>query len=161
MWMTRFHYHSFQSCWGFCFVFRFAGFLSVTGLCVPSPKHQMQDRLHRARWRGSHYFTGSHTQARALLRAWRGVWARGRGAVLVFQCRVWYCAILPFSRDQQEKASPRLSVLAYQTSMVFICKHQALETSRAHKLVPSHFWKEEAHSPTEAEFVHSSLPIHP
>ena len=39
------------------------------------------------------------------------------------------------------------------------CKHQALETSRAHKLVLSLFWKEEAQIPMEAEFVHSSLTI--
>lgn len=39
------------------------------------------------------------------------------------------------------------------------CKYQALETSRAHKLVLSLFWKEEAQIPMEAEFVHSSLTI--
>lgn len=39
------------------------------------------------------------------------------------------------------------------------CKYQALETSRAHKLVLSLFWREEAQIPMEAEFVHSSLTI--
>ena len=56
---------------------------------------RLQDTLHSARWHGPHYFTGSHTKARALLRGWHGVGVGG-GEGVVFQCRAWYCAILSF-----------------------------------------------------------------
>ena len=54
---------------------------------------------------------------------------------------VLFCLFHRINKRKQwgsiQAASPRLSVLAYQTCMVTTCKHQALETSRAHKCLPS------------------------
>ena len=99
MWITGFHYHSFQSCWGFCVVFRFACFLSVAGFGVPSHEHQTAGQTAQCWMAWLPLLHRSHTKARALLRGWHRVGVGG-GEVVVFQCRAWYCALLPFSQDQ-------------------------------------------------------------
>lgn len=150
MWMTRFHYHSFQSCWGFCFVFWFACFLSVTGLCVPSHKHQTAGQTAQCQLA---WLPLLHRKSRSGQGSAEGMaWGLGVGGGTSAESgTVLFCLFHGINKRKQwgsmQAASPRLSVLAYQTSMIFICKHQALETSGAHKLVPSLFRKEEAQVP--------------
>lgn len=149
MWMTGSHYHSFQSCWGFCFLVCLFSFYCWS-LC---PISQAPDcRTDCTVLDGMALITSQEVtlRPRALLRGWHGV---GVEKGVVFQCKSLVLCYSAFLTGSIEKAMRTIRALPAPGCLFGLsdhgiylqtpsCKyHQALETSRAHKLVLSLFWK--------------------